>query len=405
MNRSRVLPAIPYPWVVVGLCVLATMAAHSLIRGLGVLFPFIQDDLDLSRTQLGLVASVMTVGGGATALLGGWLADVVGVRRWLTVALVAMVVGIILFSQVQTLMQAILVGLLTGVAFFSTFPASAKGIVDWVTPRTRGLALGGLEASIPVIGIIAAVLLAYLADTYSWRTAILACAVIIAISAVIFFTFYRNKPQVYVERKEGSGQGGRIALVARNREIWLAAIAATGWSIGRILGTYLVLFLKEDLGMSPVVGGTMLAVALAGSTVGRVSWGLLSDLLLRGRRVELLAFVSILGAVSVALLTWLPSDASTATVAALVFFIGATGLGWSGLWTVLLAEIAAPELVGTAIGFAIAIHSVLGFVVAPLFGFIVDRTGSYDMGWWLVVAMSGAGTLLLFFMRPQSRRS
>lgn len=405
MNRRRLLPAIPYPWVVVGLCVMATMAAHSFIRGIGVLFPFIQDDLDLSRAQLGVVASVMTVGGGATALLGGWLADVVGVRRWLTVGLVTMVVGITLLSQVQTLVQAILVGLLTGVAFFSTFPPAAKGIVDWVTPRTRGLALGGLEASIPVIGIMAAVLLAYLADTYSWRTAIMACAVIIAVSAVIFFAFYRNKPVGYEGRKEGASQGGRIALIAKDRDIWLIAIAATGWSIGRIFGTYLVLFLKEDLGMSPVVGGTMLAVALAGSTVGRVGWGLASDLLLRGRRVEMLGLINILGAVSVALLIWLPSNASIGMVAVLVFFIGATGLGWSGLWTTLLAERAAPDLVGTAIGFAIAIHSVLGFVVAPLFGFIVDRTGSYDMGWLLVVAMSAAGTLLLVFLRPQGRRA
>ena len=404
MSKSRGLLAIPYPWVVVGLCVLATMASHSFIRGIGVLFPFIQDDLDLSRAQLGVVASMMTVGGGVTALLGGWLADVVGVRRWLTVGLAAMVLGIILFSQVQTLVQAILVGLLTGVAFVSTFPTAAKGIVDWVTPRTRGLALGGLEASIPVIGIIAAVLLAYLADTFSWRTAIMACAVMIAISAVIFFVFYRNRPRGHEDRKEGARQEGRIALIAGNRDIWLVAIAATGWSIGRIFGAYLVLFLKEDLGMSPVLGGVMLAVAMAGSVVGRVGWGVASDLLLRGRRVEILGFVNILGAVSVALLVWLPSNASVGLVAALVFFIGATGLGWSGLWTALLAESAGPDLVGTAIGFAITIHSVFGFVVAPLFGFIVDRTGSYDMGWWLVVAMSGGGTLLLPFLRPQERR-
>ena len=43
-------------------------------------------------------------------------------------------------------------------------------------------------------------------------------------------------------------------------------------------------------------------------------------------------------------------------------------------------------------------------LVAPLFGLVVDQTGSYDMGWWMLVGIAGTGTLVLGFLRPLERR-
>ena len=405
MIRTRFLPAIPYPVVVLSLCMVATLALALLSQGMGVLYPFIQKDIDASRAQLGLMASGQMAGQAFTVLLAGWMADVIGVRRLLTASLIVVGVGLLLFSQIQSVLQGILVGVLIGVAFSGSAPANSKAIMDWVAPRFRGTAMSVKEATIPVGGMIAAGLLTFLAVTFDWRVAVIIMAIVIGASGLLVLAFYRDKPGSYGRADKSINPLSKLPQVLKNPRIWMATFYGATMGPGqRVVVTYLVLFLKEDLGMSPVLGGVMLAVAMAGSVVGRVGWGVASDLLLRGRRVEILGFVNILGAVSVALLVWLPSNASVGLVAALVFFIGATGLGWSGLWTALLAESAGPDLVGTAIGFAITIHSVFGFVVAPLFGFIVDRTGSYDMGWWLVVAMSGGGTLLLPFLRPQERR-
>ena len=84
MMRARALTEIPYSWVVVALC-LAALVSFALFRwGLGVLFPFIQEDLDTSRAELGLIAGGLALGGGSTALLAGWLVDAMGPRRLLT---------------------------------------------------------------------------------------------------------------------------------------------------------------------------------------------------------------------------------------------------------------------------------------------------------------------------------
>ena len=169
MIRIRALPSIPYAGVVLALSVMAAMAFAFLSHGMGVLFPFIQEDLNASRAQLGLIVSGEFIGTAATVLFTGWMADVIGVRRLLTASLIVVGVGLLLFSQIQSVLQGILVGVLIGVAFSGSAPANSKAIMDWVAPRFRGTAMSVKEATIPVGGMIAAGLLTFLAVTFDWR--------------------------------------------------------------------------------------------------------------------------------------------------------------------------------------------------------------------------------------------
>ena len=405
MNPNRVLSGLPYPWVVVALCVLATMFSSTFRQGMGVLFPFIQDELEISRAELGLIAAGLSIGGTASSLLGGWLADAVGVRRLQTLSLAGTLVGVLLFSQMQSLLQAVLLALVIGIFLSASFPACAKAIMDWVTPRTRGLTIGLAEASIPVSGIIAALLIPFLAEAFSWRIATIVVATTIAVATVAFFAFYRDKPS-----SDAAGQrvppARMIPQVARDRHILLAVASGTCHSsiTGTVIG-FLVLFLKEELEISAVAAGRFLAVAMVGGAVGRVGWGMVSDMLLGGRRVETLALLGVLIGASVALLAWLPKDAPLAVVIVLVFFVGSTSLGRSGVYTTLIAELAGPALTGTAVGFSSMIIGVANFGVTPLFGLMADRTGSYDAGWWMLVGIAGMGIVLLGVLRQSLAHS
>ena len=323
-----------------------------------------------------------------------------GVRRMLTVARVGMIVGVLLFSQIQSLAHAVALAVLIGIAVSAEHPAFAKAIMDWVPPRTRGLAMGLAEASVPIGGIISAVLLSLLAVAYGWRPAMLVVALMFAVAITVFYIFYRDKSGERVDRERRRSQGGRVSAVARNRDIWLASLFSAALTGSQsVVMTYLVLFLKEEMGMSVVVAGAGLAVAMGGSALGRIGWGLASDRALRERRVATLALLGLLSATSMALMTWLPLDAHLAVVWGLLFLIGATVMAWPGVWGVLMTELAGPNLTGTAIGFAGTIMRIGPFATAPLFGLIVDKSGSYDLGWWLAAGLAGLGTLLLAFLR------
>ena len=132
--RDRGLNAIPFGWVVIGLSVLTTVVFSHITQGIGVLVPFIQDDLEVNRAELGLIASGMFGGGIAAALLAGWLVDVMGVRRLQAASLVVAAGVVVLFSQIRSPVHGLLLALLIGVAHSVTFPAYGKAIMDWVTP-------------------------------------------------------------------------------------------------------------------------------------------------------------------------------------------------------------------------------------------------------------------------------
>ena len=402
--RISVFREIPYAWVVVALCVVASMPAAFTTVGLGVLYPFIQEDLQVNRAELGVITAVMFGVGTCALLFLGWLFDVVGVRRMQTVSLIAAAIGVLLFSQAQSLAHAMLTALLIGVGLSATFPASTKAVMDWVSPHSRGVYMGVAEASVPVSGIIAAVVFPLLALALSWRSALMLLALMIAVSCILFFAFYRDAPGTFSGGRKDSRPGGRLPLVARNRDIWLVAVAGIGFAgVFYILLSYLVLFLKEHLGMSTVLAGTCLAVALAGGAVGRIGWGLVSDLVLGGQRTVILALLSLLSVVLMALMAWLPSDAPLMAVVVLVFALGTTAIGWPGLYAVLIAELAGPDLTGTAIGLVGTVQRAGAVGAAPLFGLLVDRTGSYDMGWWMAAGLAGFSTVILAFLRPRSQ--
>ena len=353
MTRVPVPTAVRSGWGVVALFLVA-MIPFSMFRwGLGVLFPFIQEDLEASRAELGLIVSGIAVGTGATAVLAGWLVDVVGVRRLLTASTVVSAVAVFTFSKMESPVQGMILGILIGGALAVVVPAYSKAIIGWVTPSRRAMAVGTLEASMPVSGIIAGVLISYLVVTFGWRSVVEVLALVIALSSAVFFGFYRDKPgNVNMEGREGSRPRGRLFLVARNRDFWVSCLYGTVLAgVQVVLMSYLVLYLTEELDMSTVLAGTCLAVAMAGSAVGRIGWALVSDLVLHGRRVVTLVLIGILAALSMALMALLPSDSSLLVVFALVFTVGCTAMASSTLRVVLAAELVGPALTGTGIGF------------------------------------------------------
>ena len=401
--RISILAGIPYPQLVVVLALLGGTASAFTVQGMPVLYPFIQEDFGATHAQLGLITFGLVISGTGTVLLMGWLADWLGVRKLLVVTILVMASGILLFSQIQSLIQGVLLALIIGVAGSATAPASSKAIMDWVTPRVRGLSMGIKETSVPISGITAAALLPFLAVTFSWRGAVVFLALIMATTSVIFAAFYRDKPSNPTAEKK-SGLISSIALVARNRNMWLTSFSRGSLQTLQLtFVAYLILFLIEEQGKSEAVAASFLAIAWAGSAVGRVFWGLASDLV-GGRRTAVLALVGVIAMLSMALMTWLPPDASPAVVALIVAMVGASALAWAGLYDALIVELAGQGLTGTSIGFA-GIVSRVAALAPPLFGLIVDRTGSYDRGWWMLAGFASLSALLMAFVHHQPRRS
>jgi MFS family permease len=136
-----------------------------------------------------------------------------------------------------------------------------------------------------------------------------------------------------------------------------------------------------DRGLSATIGGWTLATIGLFNIIGSISVGWLSTFY---PRRYLLALNYFLRAVFIAAFVLLPAS----PVATLLFGAG-MGLLWlstvpptSGLVSLMFGT----RWLATLYGFAFFSHQVGGFLGAFLGGVLYERTGSYDVVWWLAVA-------------------
>jgi MFS family permease len=144
-----------------------------------------------------------------------------------------------------------------------------------------------------------------------------------------------------------------------------------------------------DRGLSAQVGGWTLAIIGLFNIIGSISVGWLAT---RYPRRYLLALNYFLRSVFIAAFVLLPAS----TVTTLLFGAG-MGLMWlstvpptSGLVTLMFGT----RWLATLYGFAFFSHQVGGFLGAWLGGALYERTGSYDVVWWLTV-LSGLLSALI----------
>jgi MFS family permease len=144
-----------------------------------------------------------------------------------------------------------------------------------------------------------------------------------------------------------------------------------------------------DRGLSAQVGGWTLAIIGLFNIIGSISVGWLAT---RYPRRYLLALNYFLRSVFIAAFVLLPAS----TVTTLLFGAG-MGLMWlstvpptSGLVTLMFGT----RWLATLYGFAFFSHQVGGFLGAWLGGVLYERTGSYDVVWWLTI-LSGLVSALI----------
>jgi len=392
---------IPYPWVVVALALSAQMGIGWPSNGIPVLYPFIRDELSLSHAQVGLITSALAGGGVATAYLGGWLADVVGVKRVAVGLLVTMGVLMGAFPLTSSILTILILVVLVGVAQGPGYAIITRAIMDWIPRRTRGLAMGVRLTGGPLGGTLAAAVLPAVAIAVGWRVAAVMMGGLILLIGLGFLALYRDAPRHKATTPRMSF--ATLRMLMQNRGL----VVATMWSavftaLNVIIITYLILFLKEELKIPVVVAGAYLAVAQVSSFLARILWGVISDLLFGARRGVVLGIVGLLATLGLAGMGLLGAGAPGAMVGLLVVVLGLT-MGWPGVFTTLAGELAGTAQIGTALGAVTTVMLVSVITIPPLFGLLVDVSGSYSLAWGAAAALALVSTvaLMVFGKEPQ----
>lgn len=388
-----------------GVAVASQIGASYVHQGLPALGPLVQAEWALSRAELGVIVSAINIGVLLVSVAAGQAVDRFGERPLLVAGPLGVGLGTLLAALSPTPPLLTLSLVLAGAAMGTCAPAGGKAMLVWFPPRIRGLAMGLRQTSIPLAGVLAAATLPLLAAALDWRGALAAAAGLGGLSALIVWALYRDPPERDVPSSHAA-RAGRSTVRALLADPSLAATIALGpvlvagqWTVVPYLGLYLY----ERFGWSVAEAASYLALAQLGGVIGRIGWGLASDLLWHGRRKAVLALLPPLGAAGALGLAVLPAAAPPPLVGALAILMGATVIGWNGLLLAYVAEQAGPQRAGTAIGLSVAVIFLGAVVVPPVFGGLVDRLGSYGPAWTVLAAVLLAGLVLFPAMREPVR--
>lgn len=396
-----------YGWLVVAACFGIMLVAYGIQFSYGIFLPAIADETGWDRTSLSLAFSLYVLVYSALGAASGRCTDRFGPRLVIGAGGLLLGGGLMLTSRVDALWQIYLsLGLLAGLGMSAVYVPCNATVVRWFAWR-RGLALGLVSSGQGFGNLLLPPLVAVLVAGYGWRSTYLLLGLVGALLIVLCAGLLVRDPERLGLHADGfapvaaTGQGSArpaepvwtLASARRTAALWLLTAVFTM--------TFLVVFLPMvhvvpfalDLGVPPVRAALVLSLIGAGSLVGRLLSGAISDRLGRvptlgtALSMQALAFLGFLASTGVGLLY--PS--------ALLF-----GLSWGG------ASILFPAIVGDFFG-RLAVGTILGFVWAiaasaaafgpVVAGYLYDLTGSYGGAFALSAGLNLAAACLVLFLR------
>lgn len=364
---------------------LAQTAVSVTDQGVPTLAGFVKQDLGLSAALAGVLVAAFPAGKALGSYASGRAVDAIGERTVLAAGAVACGALVALATPAP---WALLVVLLAAAGIFgsSCTPAGGKLVLVAFSRRRRSLAMGIRQTGIPLGGLVAALLLPWLAATAGWRAGILVAGALGVVGGIV--TALVAGLESTSERADAARRRDELPAAGLRHDRDLLLMIA--WACLMVGGQYVVLsFLPiyvdqrhdEPLALVALV---LVATAQVGAVVGRIGWGMAADRLLGGRQRPLLLAIPAVGVVAFALLVVLPGDAPLAAFAAAAFLSGLSVIGWQGVFITSVGEIAGPLRAGAATGFGLTFVSVTITASPPLYGLIADVTGTFRTTWLLV---------------------
>jgi len=390
-------------------------------NSLGFLMPFIQGELHLSDTEVGILSSALSLTWACAAFGIGYISDRTGSRKGL------LILATVLFSACSFLSGlatsfAILLGarLLMGVAEGGMMPIMQAIVADEVRAEHRGLAMGVTQnfGSNLLGTFLAPVVLTAVATAYGWRHAFFLAGIPGLVAAILLWRFVRppvepaSASQGLRRTADGAGAHGASAPaqasatrpplreVCAERNVVLCALMAIVLVSNFVVClTFMPLYLTQVRHFSPDEESWLIAALGLSATAGAFVISALSDRI--GRRplmiaMPIIAVILPLGAM------YYPGSA---WVLAAIFVVG---WGVTGIFPLFMATIPSesvdPHLRATALGICMGTGEILGGVLAPaIAGYAADRMG-LQAPLWIMFGLTLVGAALALGLRETAPR-
>ncbi|MBN8508577.1 MAG: MFS transporter [Burkholderiales bacterium] len=377
-------PALRLPILQVLLCGAAVVTLSMGIRhGFGLWLQPITLERGWTRETFSFAMAVQNLAWGIAGPLAGMVADRFGAFRVLLAGSVLYALGLVTMALATSgLAFAASAGLLLGVAQAGTTYAVVYGVIArQVDPARRSWAMGVTAAAGSFGQFLMVPVSNGLIGFAGWQQALFMLGAVALLIVPVAFGLRESPPaHGHAAHRQGVGAALREAFGWRSFQLLTAGYFVCGFQLV-FIGVHLPSYLK-DHGLGPEVAtGALMLIGLF-NVFGTYAAGALGQ---RMAKRHILSAIYALRALAIVLFLWAPL-----TPASVYVFAAAMGLLW--LSTVpptnaVVAQIFGVQHMSMLSGFVFLSHQVGSFLGAWLAGLLYDRTGSYDLVWWIAVAL------------------
>ena len=400
-------PAAPKPpsawWSLAVTTAIQAMVSMALLT-LPAMAPVAAQGLGVPPALVGAYVALCYLAAMLSSLIGGTLVRRLGAIRVSQLGLALCAIGLLLCA-VPWLPAVALGALCIGAGYGPITPASSH-LLALTTPAHRmALVFSIKQTGVPAGGMLAGALVPGLSLWLGWQVALAVVAGVCAVCAVLSQPL-RAALDADRQPSQALALGALfrpVGMVLGHRSLAVLAACSFLFSAVQVSVTaYMVTYLNGSLGMTLLAAGAALSVSQLAGVVGRIAWGAVADRGLGPRNtLMLLAVLMIVGSVLTALLQpgW-----PTALIWAIVALLGASAIGWNGVYLATVARQAPPGQAATATGGTL-MFTFMGVVLgSPAFGALAGFSGSYRLAFAALALPAALALGLLLWRAMQVRR-
>jgi MFS family permease len=320
----------------------------------------------------------------------GAIADRYGAGRVVSISSVLYAAGLYLMSTSTTpLGITFSTGFLTGVGLSgASFPIILAVVARSVSAKRRSLFLGITSAG----GSSGQLLVVPITQSFISADGYVAALVMLAVMTAMIVPLAvavsgRKVPEDQVSDDQTMSEAVREAGRHGGFLLLIAGFFVCGFQT-MFIGAHLPAYLA-DAGASPMLGATALATIGLFNVIGCFIWGALG-----GRYSKKYMLAMLYMARSAVMLVFILTPVSEISV---LVFSAAIGLLWLAtvpLTSGLVAQLFGTRYMAMLYGFVFLNHQIGSFFGIWLGGRLFDQTGSYDVIWWMAIALGLVAALL-----------
>ncbi len=376
-----------HPFVIVGCGCLVIFIGFGIRSTMGVFLVPITEQYEWGRGIFAFAAAVQNIFWGLSQPLFGAVADRYGSGRVILLGGLCYVVGLglMIFSSTPLafyLANGALIGFgLSGTTFAVVLAVISRSVQE----RHRSIALGIGAAAGSFGQFILVPVGNMLILSYGWQTTLFALACLMLL--VVPLAFFLSGKQDF----SGPEQTLREALSQASRHAGYIYLTAGFFVCGfqvTFIGIHLPAYLT-DIGLSSNIGAWALSLVGLFNLAGTLIAGYLGG---RVAKKSILSAIYLGRAIVISVFVLLPPSPVYALI-----FAAAIGILWLAtipLTSGIVGQVFGPRYLGTLFGIVFLSHQIGSFLGVWFGGLLFDATQSYELVWWVCVALGVIAAVL-----------